>query len=180
MIEAVGLKEEEDSPFFIENKRVCAFWDHLITQKGGTSQGKFTAWALLLTGSFKSNYEWKIKLKKSTSDSANSYVFKQTLFIANNVHFQSSDFTIRKATWLDKLRSLYNPNKFKLSPKSKYLLLGTPIDQNIRSLIKNLQEPIEDTSLVLLQYSSKTKQLTLEIRDLLTEPELINKILSFG
>ena len=131
MIEAVGLKEEEDSPFFIENKRICEFWDQIITKKSGSVHGKYTAWALHLTGNFKTDYNCRIQLKKSTSTSTGNLfisddklVYKQTLFTLSNLNLQS----------------LFNSKKYELYSNSKYLLLRTPINEHLKSLIKDLKK----------------------------------------
>ncbi|MBL4652580.1 MAG: hypothetical protein JKY53_06905 [Flavobacteriales bacterium] len=181
MIKSNASKDRESSPFFIENRDICEFWENYISEKGGKSSGEYTAWALSFNGKFTTQYQWVIKLKKATFSngglliSADKNIFKQTTFITDNTDRFSQDFIIRKSNWLDILRSKINPLKLWKS----YVVIGTENQDNLKELTSALSDLFSNKKVKSVSYSKTDKQLEIHIHQLVTDKRIIDQIVNF-
>ena len=184
MIQSVET-DDVDSPFLIENKEICEFWDKFISNKGGSARGKYTAWAFQLKGKFQSHYNWNISLKKSSSTSGSltvsndEMVFKQALFVAASVNLGTSNFILRKSRFTDRLKKLLKMEITRINSKSKYVLDGTLTNKHLKELKKILNEPIQNGHLEFVKYTASTRELTIDIRSF-AYTSIAERIVSYG
>jgi len=58
--------DEQNSPFYLENKQQCADWQTYITEKGGQLNGTYNSWSFYLKAKVAAHHIWEIEVKKST------------------------------------------------------------------------------------------------------------------
>lgn len=66
--------DEQTSPFYLENKRICDEFESYILSKSGQTKGKYNAWSYIVTGKLPVNKQWYITIKKSTFTSGNLFL----------------------------------------------------------------------------------------------------------
>lgn len=182
MIESAGLKDEESSPYFIKNRKICQFWDEYVENKKGTGLGKYTAWALLFKGNFNSINNWKVTVRKSTSQSSHLFVsndnlvFSQTLIEATEINLGTSDFIIRKWNLVDYAKREFIPKLSRLNINPNYAIIGNLKGEALIKCINILKSLINKNELEQLRYSVKSNHFKINIHSLLTDRKLIDKI----
>jgi hypothetical protein len=58
--------DELDSPFYVDNERLCKEWEAYILKHGGQINGRYNAWSFNLKTKVKTNRTWLIDIKKAT------------------------------------------------------------------------------------------------------------------
>ena len=177
MIKPNASPDEESSPFYLENKRICEFWETFITNKGGKIEGKYNAWSLILKGEFETQYKWKVKIKKSTFSNesifipAEKSIFRQIEFTTLGVDLGLNNFRVRKCNyWMDLFRRI---TRSSLEPT--YVLRGEVTTE----VMKLIQNKVKIEGLEYIEYSAKTKELKVDVRELITNDETIEKIITY-
>ncbi|MDX2361974.1 MAG: hypothetical protein QNK23_14285 [Crocinitomicaceae bacterium] len=63
--------DELDSPFYIQNEKLCKKWEEYILARGGQIKGKYNAWSYTIHTKVESNHTWLIDIKKATYSNGN-------------------------------------------------------------------------------------------------------------
>ena len=86
-----AASDELDSPFFIENEKLCKKWEAYILEKGGKIKGLYNSWSFNLHSKVKSKNTWLIDIKKATYTSGNLLLSSKYQSLAETLTF-TADF----------------------------------------------------------------------------------------
>jgi hypothetical protein len=137
---------EVTSPFYKINEEICLEWERIITEKGGTVNGRFSAWAYKIEARFKTKLVWDlVVLKSSYSGNARSISNKWNVFENFNLktvidNSNSPDFIIQKRSFLDNFKS----NTERVSTHPKYVIIGASEEYDfVKSVIGIISGPLK-------------------------------------
>jgi len=101
---STAAPDEQDSPFYKRNEKLCNDWSDYILAKNGAINGKFNAWSLHIKSKIETDRTWHIDVKKATYSngfllfSSKSQNLKETLtFRAAFPDTGCRDFRIKKS-----------------------------------------------------------------------------------
>ena len=84
--------DELDSPFYIENEKLCNAWNDYITEKNGQLNGIYNAWSFDIKSKVTTNRSWLINVKKSTYSSGNLLLSSKYQNLQESLMFRANDF----------------------------------------------------------------------------------------
>lgn len=184
MVESIGLANELDSPFYLENELICKTFETFISSLGGEVNGKYNAWSYHVIGRIKRRHEWIFQIKKATYSSGNLILSSasQNLHLAaiwkcKNLQSAQPDFQIHERRRFDWIKKLVNKNIRNFSSYPQFVIQSkTDNHPIVDPLIEVLSELFKHHEVFSISY--KKCELIIELRtDKLNEP-LIEKLIN--
>ncbi|AXG70086.1 hypothetical protein KORDIASMS9_02315 [Kordia sp. SMS9] len=114
-IKSNALKDEHNSPFYKENKKICQEFENFIATKNGLVKGNFNAWSYNIYGKIKTPKAWSLQYKRSVYSGSISIWFssksQNLLTLAKwtlkDIRLKNTLFFIRRKKMLDSMRPSY-------------------------------------------------------------------------
>lgn len=176
---------EKDSPYYEAHQAACVLWDDIVKAFGGNGNGRYNAWSLGFYGVIGGRYKRTIRLERTTLNSRNLFtspernVFKQTLITFESFDRFRSSFFIKKANDLTPFVKIINHNIQPLDDYPKYILNNRADKEKIERLVNILKTTLEGDTLNKIKYDLAKQQLIIDIREVLTDRNIIEDLLNF-
>ena len=180
-IEFAGSPEELSSPFTKEHKILCHTWGEYLKSKNGKLNAKYTAWAIKLKGSFQDQKQFSIEIEKMTMSSGNLLIsskknkYEKTKIKIENFK-EEANFRISKRTMLSQIRASFS-NNFNVLSKDLVVKYNSEFNPSENSLINILVEQSTKLALSKVEYIMKRELLILEFNHLVSDVNLIERII---
>ncbi len=160
-IRSNAAPDEKDSPFFMENEKICQQWEQFIMERKGQIKGKYNSWSYVIHA--KIDEAWLISVKKSTYSSGNLLLsskhqnLQEVLTLeTNKIICDCPNFIIRKRAFKD----LFSSRKSSLN--SKYSVFSVDVDHHLIKAITSLVgESLQNQSLYTVTYKDKNLKINL-------------------
>lgn len=170
MVVSNGSPDELDSPFYLDNERICKTFEAFISRLGGEVNGKYNAWSYHVIGKVKRDHEWIFQIKKATYTSGNLLLSSayQSLHLAacwkcQNLKSSQPDFLLRKRTRFDWVRKMFDKNlrDFNLYPQFVFqsTIENHPIANQLSEMLSGIFQRNQVFSISYLK-----NELTIELR----------------
>lgn len=180
-IKSNAAPQEENSPFYKQNKELCEAFEHFTAQKNGWVKGRFSAWSYSIFGRIQTNHLWNLHYKRAVYGSTGSLIsvfyHKEVLSTIAiwpcEVNNDNHSFIIRRKRNLDILHS-----KFSLLPRhANYVIRSKGKPTKFASqILKTLQPLFNSKEIYKVQLTQK--KLNIELRSDELHLDILNKLLS--
>jgi len=177
--------DEINSPFYKSNENFCSDFESFIANKNGKVKGNYNAWSYLIFGKISHPKNWVLMYKKSTFTSTGNLLLsskKQSLLVLSEWETQrkgthNSEFIIRKKTWTDVLKKLFNKSLYELDISKKYILeTNNEKPKLIFKLTELLKSLFQSGEIYKIEH--KNDKLKIEMRTEKHHFEIFNKLIT--
>lgn len=182
-ITLVAAPSELNSPFFLENKRICEAWKNFIKKNQGTVKGKCSAWALIVKGEIEGKNNWFFRIKKSTSSTSSIFISSEKSIIefltieAASLDLKCTSFSIRKPKWFDFIRLKLDSNYKRLN--ANLVLKANKVDDVENYWLVELIERLPVSAKVdVVKYNHLEKTLILRFQSILEDFDFVERLIS--
>lgn len=174
---------ELSSPFFVNNKRICAEFEDFIIKRNGEANGKYNAWSYLVSATIPHPKNWSFTIRKATYSSGNLLISakSQNLHVSNKwiaAKFESDcpNFFIRRKTFTDFLQVNVFKNWSRIDQFNKYVIKSAqPEHQLIAKLKITLHELFKSGEVFSIIYQAD--ELIIDLRTEINHTKIMDSLL---